>query len=71
MATEISDWISLAALVTSFLAYLEAKKTTKTAEAVQALQQIIVVSEKTETYLQKRAKGMDRDFHSEYELAEL
>jgi phage-related protein len=71
MASEISDWISLAALITSFMAYLEAKKTTKTADAVQALQEIIIVSEKTETYLQKRANGIDRDRSSEYELAEL
>lgn len=70
MAGEISDWISLAALVTSFIAYLEAKKANKTGAAIEALKEVIDASEKTQTYLQKRANGQDRDFHTEYGLAE-
>lgn len=46
MATEVSDWIALAALVTSFVAYLEAKKANKTAEAVEALRITIEASKK-------------------------
>jgi hypothetical protein len=70
MANEISDWISVTALVTAFLAYLEAKKTTKNAEAVNALTLIIDVSEETQTYLQKRIEGEERDRMTEYKLAE-
>jgi hypothetical protein len=70
MAGEISDWISLTALVTSFVAYLEAKKANKTGEAIEALKLVIDVSEMTQTYLQKRANGEDRDFGTEYRLAE-
>ena len=57
MAGEISDWISLAALVTSFVAYLEAKKTTKAGKAVEALTVVSDASEKTQTDLKKRAKS--------------
>jgi len=70
MQGEISDWISLAALVTSFVAYLEAKKANKTSEAVEALQMVIDVSEETETYLQMRVNGGERDRQTEYRLAE-
>ena len=70
MTTEISDWISLAAFVTSFIAHLEAKKANKTVAAIEALKEVIDASEKTQTYLQKRAKGQDRDFDTEYDLAE-
>jgi len=70
MAGEISDWISLTALVTSFIAFLEAKKASKTGEAIEALKLVIDTSEMTQTYLQKRANGQDRDFSTEYRLAE-
>jgi len=70
MAGEVSDWIALAALVTSFVAYLEAKKANKTGEAVEALGVVIDASEKTQTYLQKRAEGQDRNRDTEFELAE-
>ena len=70
MAGEISDWISLTALVTSFVAYLEAKKANKTGEAVEALKLVIDASEMTQTYLQKRTNEEDRDFRTEYSLAE-
>lgn len=70
MAGEISDWISLTALVTSFVAYLEAKKATKTGEAIEALKLVIDASEMTQTYLQKRTNGEDRDYKTEYNLAE-
>ncbi len=51
MATEISDWISLTALATSFIAYLEAKKAADSGAAVQVLTHVIDASEKTQTYL--------------------
>lgn len=35
MEGEISDWIALTALVTSFVAYLEAKKANKTGDAIE------------------------------------
>lgn len=70
MTQEISDWISLVALVTSFFAYLEAKKANKTNQAIEALKKVIDVSEKTQTYLQKRSKGEKRNFSTEYQLAE-
>lgn len=70
MTTEVSDWISLAALVTSFVAYLEAKKINQTGVAIAALTEVIEVSEKTETYLQARAEGKDRDREIEWQLAE-
>lgn len=70
MPAEISDWISLAALVTSFVAYLEAKKANRTAEAVAALSTTIEASEKTQTYLQSRAEGYERNRQTEWELAE-
>jgi len=70
MVVEISGWISLIALVTSFVAYLEAKKATKIDEAKKALKLVIDASEMTQTYLQKRANGEDRDSGTEYSLAE-
>jgi hypothetical protein len=70
MAGEVSDWIALAALATSFVAYLEAKKANKTGEAAEALAIVIVASEKTQTYLQMRAEGSERNRNTEYELAE-
>ena len=70
MASEISDWIALAALATSFVAYLEAKKANKTSEAVEALTEVIDASERTQTYLQGRVEGMERNRSTEYELAE-
>jgi hypothetical protein len=70
MIQEISDWISLTALVASFLAYLEAKKTNRTNKAIEALKEVIAVSEKTYTYLQKRSKGEERNYSTEYQLAE-
>lgn len=70
MATEVSDWIALAALVTSFVAYLEAKKANKTAEAVEALKITIEASEKTQTYLQARAEGGSRNRETEWDLVE-
>ncbi|ERS08393.1 hypothetical protein Q673_04860 [Marinobacter sp. EN3] len=66
----ISDWTALTALVVSFIAYLEAKKMNKTGEAVQALCSVIDASEKTQTYLQRRAEGAGRDRETEYELAQ-
>ena len=59
MAIEISDWISLAALATSYIAYMEAKKDNKSAVAVEALSEVMDASEKTHTYLLLRAKGED------------
>ena len=70
MAVDVSDWIALTALVTSFLAYLEAKKATKTSDAIEALTLVIDASEKTQTYLDKRADGAERDKRTEYGLAE-
>lgn len=70
MTGEVSDWISLAALVTSFVAYLEAKKANRTGEAIEALKIVIDASEKTQTYLQKRNEGRERERDVEYELAE-
>lgn len=70
MLNEISNWISLTALVTSFLAYLEAKKTRNTANAVEALKMVIDVSEETQTYLQKRVDGGRIRRETEYRLAE-
>lgn len=70
MAGEVSDWISLVALVTSFVAYLEAKKANKTGEAVEALSVVIDASEKTQTYMQMRAEVQERNRSTEYELAE-
>jgi hypothetical protein len=70
MASEISDWIALAALATSFIAYLEAKKANKTNEAVEALTEVIEASERTQTYLQGRVEGIERNRSTEYELAE-
>lgn len=70
MPSEISDWISLAALATSFIAYLKAKKANKTGVAIEALKEVISASEKTQTYLQARAEGKERDRATEYELAE-
>ena len=52
IAGEISDWISLTVLVISFVAYLEAKKATKTGEAIETLKLVIGASEMTQTYLQ-------------------
>lgn len=69
MAAEISDWIALTAVVTSFIAYLEAKKANKTSDAFEALRVVIDASEKTQTYLQKRAEGIERDRDTEYDLA--
>jgi hypothetical protein len=70
MATDVSDWIALTALVTSFLAYLEAKKVSKTSDAVEALTLVIDASEKTQTYLDKLAGGAERHNRTEYGLAE-
>lgn len=70
MATEVSDWISLAALVSSFVAYLEAKKANRTGEAIAALTEVISASEKTQTYLQARAEGEKRNRETEWQLAE-
>lgn len=70
MAAEISDWIALASLATSFVAYLEAKKATNSTDAVKALTEVIDASEKTNTYLLLRADGVERNRNTEYELAE-
>ncbi len=70
MAVEITDWISLTALVTSFIAYLEAKKSNKTDQAIEALKLVIDTSESTQTYLQNRVNGHSRDQRIEYRLAE-
>ena len=70
METEVSDWISLVALVTSFVAYLEAKKANRTGEAIAALTEVIDAAEKTQTYLQGRAEGKEKDREIEWQLAE-
>lgn len=70
MAIQISEWIALTSLATSFLAYFEAKKANQTSESVQALKEVINASEKTQTYLQRLADGRDRDRNIEYVLAE-
>lgn len=67
---EINDFISLAALVTSIAAYIETKKENRTGEAIEALKETIIASEKTQTYLQGRAEGKQRNRDTEYELAE-
>lgn len=70
MTMEVSDWVALAALATSFVAYLEAKKTNRTGEAISVLTEVINTSEKTQTYLQGRTEGMDRNRGVEWSLAE-
>jgi len=70
MAIQISEWIALTSLATSFLAYFEAKKANQTSESVQALKVVINASERTQTYLRRLAVGQDRDRNIEYELAE-
>ncbi len=69
MAGEISDWVALTAAVTSFIAYIETKKTNKTKDAIEALRVVIDASEETQTYLQKRASGLKRNRETEYNLA--
>lgn len=71
MAVEVTDLISLAALATSFIAYLEAKKAPKTAQAIEALTAVIDAAEKTETYLLKQQRTGHRDEQTEFQLAEL
>lgn len=70
MPTEVNDWIALAALVTSIVAYVEAKKANRTGEAIEALRETIDASEKTQTYLQGRSEGKPRNRDTEYQLAE-
>ncbi|MBS0042818.1 hypothetical protein KFE26_10945 [Shewanella sp. M16] len=70
MAMEVSDWIAIAALATSFIAYLESKKANRTNEAISALTEVINASEKTQTYLQARTEGMERNRETEWDLAE-
>ncbi|ENK1957106.1 hypothetical protein [Vibrio cholerae] len=73
MNIEITDLVGVAAFATSFLAYLEARKANKHAksgEIVEALGKVITASEKTQTYLQQRADGGERDRNIEWELAE-
>jgi hypothetical protein len=71
MAAEVSDWISLTALVTAFIAYIEAKKAADSGAAVQALTYVIDASERTQTYLARRANGQPRNRDTEWELAEM
>lgn len=70
MPLQISDWIALTSLVTSFLTFVESKKSNKTNESVAALREVINASEKTQTYLQQRLDGLERDRNTEYLLAE-
>ncbi|ENC9782872.1 hypothetical protein L4Z64_000939 [Pseudomonas aeruginosa] len=70
MNVEISDWIALAALATSLFTYLESKKEHRTGEAISALTEVINASERTQTYLQARAGGMERNRETEWDLAE-
>lgn len=70
MPPDVNDWIAIAALLTSIAAYVEAKKASKSSEAVAALREAIAASEKTQTYLQGRAEGKERDRETEYLLAE-
>jgi hypothetical protein len=70
MSVEVSDWVALAALATSFVAYLEAKKANRTDQVISALTEVINASEKTQTYLQARLEGMDRNRETEWTLAE-
>lgn len=71
MSSEISDWISLTALVTAFIAYLDTKKAADSGAAVQALTHVIEASERTQTYLARRASGQPRHQNTEWELAEM
>lgn len=71
MSGEVSDLISLVAMVTSFIAYLEAKKANNTNDAIGALTAVIEAAEKTDSYLHKRASGEDRNRNTEHTLAEL
>lgn len=68
---EVSDWVSIVALATSFITYLDTKKSANKATAVQALTYVIEASEKTQTYLVRRANGAQRDREVEWELAEM
>ena len=74
MNIEVTDLVGVAALATSFLAYLEARKANKNSkceEIVEALGKVISASEKTQTYLLSRAEGGERNRETEWELAEL
>ncbi len=70
MPTVVSDWISLVAAITAFLAYLEAKEANRTNDAMGALKIVIETSERTQTYLFKKADGEHQDRNFEHELAE-
>jgi len=70
MPPDVNDWMAIAALLTSIAAYVEAKKANKSSEAVAALREAIAASEKTQTYLQGRAEGKERNRETEYLLAE-
>jgi len=49
---------------------LGGKKANRTGEAVAALREVIDASERTQTYLQSRAEGGERNRDNEWELAE-
>lgn len=70
MTMEVSNWIAIAALATSFIAYLESKKINQSGEAIKALTEVINASEKTQTYLLARTEGMGRSRETEWDLAE-
>ena len=63
----VSDGISLVAAVTAFLAYLEAKKSTRQGHNLEALRKVVEAANKTETYI---TLGKN-DREKENELAEL
>jgi len=71
MSTEVSDWGTLLTCVIAFIAYLEAKKSNRTAEALSALRIVVEAAEKTETYCSLRDDNGVRDHLKESELAEL
>ncbi len=71
MSSEISDWISLVAAITAFMAYLEAQKVTRNSKAIETLRIVVDAADKTETYCTLRAEGAERNRARENELAEL
>ncbi|MEL7967588.1 hypothetical protein AAG587_14515 [Vreelandella neptunia] len=71
MEIEVSDWIAIAALATSFIAYVEMKKANKNNDSIVVLKDILEASEKTHVYLYDRSQGKDRDYRKEMEIAHL
>ena len=71
MEIEVSDWIAVASLATSFVAFIEAKKANRNNESIAALKEVLAASEKTHVYLYDRSQGKDREYGKEMEIAHL